>query len=125
MVIHTGDIVVKCGLCHKEIKKGEKIYQSKTYFIFVCSECCILFTDEEVEIALMVFLGYGGYFGKLRSSNTSTKEVFKDVLMELKSKNKKISPEDMDDFNITLLHRALLYGITIKEYVQGLEILSK
>ncbi len=125
MATSTGDIIVKCGLCHKEIKERSEIHQEQLSLILVCSECCLLFPNEEVQIAFKLFVAYGGYFGKLKSPQLSVNEILKNILMEYKSKDKKVRLEDVEEFNLTLLHRALLYGITIQEYVQGLEILSK
>jgi len=125
MVTNTGDITVKCGLCHKEIKERSEIHQGQASFILVCSECYILFPNEEIQIAFKLFIAYGGYFGKLKTPHLSVNEILKKFLLEYKSKGKKFNLKDIEKFNLTLLHRALLYGITIQEYVQGLEILSK
>ena len=125
MVTYFGDNIVKCSLCHKEIKGRSEIHQEQAHFILVCSECCILFTNEEIQIALKLFLAYGGYFGKLISPNLSVDETLRDILIEFKSKDKKVRLEDVEEFNLALLHRALLYGITIQEYTQALEILSQ
>ena len=74
-----------------------------------------LFNPEEIEIALNIFILYGGYFGQYKRNKFSVI----DQLIEIVEKEDKNF--DIEITNMRLLHLALVHGITPKELNRSLE----
>ncbi len=104
----------KCGVCQKDIEEHEIIYQDVTHFRVVCSTCNDLFTKEDLELVINIFLSHEGFFGKLKP--TASKHDLKGLIIEYE-KRSKLNVEEM---NILLLHKALLYEITPKQFIKQL-----
>ena len=115
MVMYNGDQIFRCGVCHEEIRPDEIIFQDITHFRLVCSTCNSIFTEEELELVINIFLSHGGYFGKKKNKSSSFDLL--DTIVELGSKL------NLYEMKISLLHKALLYGVTPKEHIKQLELL--
>ena len=119
MVVYIGNHLFRCGICNEKIKANETIFQDNTHLVVVCSTCKTIFPKEDVALVVGIFLSHGGYFGKLKYS--SPKHSIKDLLIKYRKEQKL----NMDKIQILLLHRALLYGITPKQFNKQLELLIK
>ena len=61
-----------------------------------------------------MFIAYGGYFGKLKNSRTSTYKRVKLLKEEIEKNRKKLNPSELD---IRIIHKALLYGIPSSQFI--------
>lgn len=121
MIVSSENANLKCGICHREITRGATIYQEGFHFGVVCTECYKKNSEEDLELMANMFFAYGGYFGKLKGSNFSIYKALKEILDEFQVTKESISVEEV---NIKMMHRALLHGITPREFVEGLKILT-
>ena len=65
---------------------------------------------------LDLFFIYGGYFGKKKISNFSVPE-FVSMFFENYDEENTL---DLEDLNIKIIHKLLLYGVSPSEYIEGL-----
>ncbi|MHA2010154.1 MAG: hypothetical protein ACW99E_21850 [Promethearchaeota archaeon] len=113
---------IRCGICRRIIEDRAQIYQAGISWGVLCIDCYKNFSSEDIELMTNMFIAYGGYFGKRKGSDFSTNKVLKKILSELQLQRKKVNVEGL---NLKMLHRALLYGITPKQYVKSLQSLMK
>lgn len=106
---------IRCAICHSDINGSTAIFQSNVNYGVICSRCMKLFNPEEIEIALNIFILYGGYFGQYKRNKFSVI----DQLIEIVEKEDKNF--DIEITNMRLLHLALVHGITPKELNRSLE----
>ena len=109
---------IRCGICRRIIEDRAQIYQAGISLGVVCVECYKRFSSEDMELMTNLFIAYGGYFGKQKSSEFSTNKMLKSILSEMQLQKKNINVESI---NIKMLHNALLHGITPKQYVEALK----
>ena len=64
------------------------------------------------------FMAYGGYFGCNKDDNFSIQKVIEELIEEIKSKKERVN---LNELNIKILHKSLLYGITPQQYVKKLK----
>ena len=105
-----------CAVCHSHVKNFSKSYQSKSYLSIVCNKCYSEFSEEDVELMLDLFFIYGGYFGKKKISNFSVTE-FVSTFAENYNEGENL---DIEDLNLKIIHKLLLYGVSPNEYIEGL-----
>ncbi len=111
---------ITCGICRSNVKRSAKIYQDGVHFGIVCSKCHDNIPKDDLELMANMFTAYGGYFGKLKSPDFSLYKMLKELISEFDIDNKLVP---VDELNIKMMHRALLYGITPQEFIRGLEII--
>lgn len=113
---------IKCCICHRICSKNPKYIQlevlSDVILPFVlCSKCQDTFTAEDIKLMTNLFMIFGGYFAKNKLEPFSPLRI----LHELTSNTAHLEPTQI---NMQLLHRALLHGISPKEYVEKLQQLA-
>ena len=105
-----------CDLCHHELYSKAILYQSAVNHRIVCEKCYRMFSRDDIELMVNLFNAYGGYFGKFHKLKAS-------VYKRLKELNgfgvKQNNLSNADSLNLQLLHAALQFGFTPKEYFQG------
>ncbi len=107
-----------CALCHNDINEDSNVYQSMVCFAVICDNCHEKFSEEAIDLMINMFLAYGGYFSQFKKEGFSIEESIKKIIDNLKlSKNF----TEIQEYNIRLLHQALLYGISPQEYVEKLK----
>jgi hypothetical protein len=110
---------IRCAICHSDISNETKTFQSTVNYGIICPKCVEQFKKEEIEIALNLFLLYGGYFGQYKRADFSIIERLIELFEEEgESFNFEIT-------NMKLLHEALIHGITPKEFNRSLELFLK
>ncbi|MFX1419607.1 MAG: hypothetical protein ACFE9N_11865 [Promethearchaeota archaeon] len=119
---HISREAIRCGICRTEITHGASIYQEGLTFGVVCEHCYKHNSPEDLEMMANLFLAYGGYFGKLKNSKFSVYRTIKKLITDYQ-KNRE--PDLLIEMNIKMMHRALLYGVTPQELIQGLKTLLK
>lgn len=114
----SSEKTLKCGICRADIVDKSFIYQSKSYGALICQDCCNMFSKEDIELILDLFIAYGGYFGKLKPSDFSL------VLMldKLEKKDGRATAP-FEKLTVIFFHNALLHGISPQEYINQLEAL--
>ncbi|MFX0136700.1 MAG: hypothetical protein ACFFDN_23895, partial [Candidatus Hodarchaeota archaeon] len=73
---------------------------------------------EDLELMANMFFAYGGYFGKLKGRGFSVYKVLKELTSEIQ-----VQETPIEEVNIKMMHRALLYGITPHQFIEGLKLL--
>ena len=109
---------VRCGICRVEIRDRAQIYQAGVNFGIVCIRCYKQFSSEDIELMANMFIAYGGYFGMLKDSRISTRNILEKLTTEL---GKQGDDVNFEQINIQLLHKVLLHGITPKLYTHELK----
>lgn len=106
---------IVCDICKQELSKAI-LYQSAVNDKIVCESCYRIFSKEDIELMINLFNAYGGYFGKFRKLKAS-------VYKRLKELNgfgvRQENFSNANGLNLQLLHAALQFGFTPKEYFQG------
>ncbi len=119
MVIYIGDQIFKCGICAKKIKANETIFQEETHLRVFCSTCKSIFPKKDLELVIDLLISHNGFFGQLKHS--APEQSIKDLLIKCREEQKLT----MQEINNLMMHRALLYGITPKQFIKKLELLKK
>lgn len=107
-----------CVICNSNIKNCSNLYQSKVNFGVICNSCMKKFSKDDLELISSIFMLYGGFFGKLDSSDFSIKKLINDLSQSFENTKMKITIENM---NIKVLHNALLHGISPEELIDILK----
>jgi len=71
-----------------------------------------------LELTANLFLAFGGFFGKKEDGKFDVETVLRKLIDEVDSSGSQVS---VDKLNVKILHRALLHGVTHKEYITILE----
>lgn len=116
-ITHQSSDILKCGICHTEIVTSATIYQEGFHFGVVCEKCYKSNSPEDLELMSNMFLAFGGYFGKLKTSDFSLYKILEQIASKVQKK------ENVEELHIKYMHQALLNGITPKQFVQGLRII--
>lgn len=106
---------IRCAICHADINEFNPVFQSKVNYSIICSKCMVLFSEEEIEVALNLLILYGGYFGQYKEKKFS---VIEQLLKIVDNEGDKI---DIETTNMKLLHLALIHGITPKQFNHSME----
>jgi hypothetical protein len=114
--------VVKCSLCHHEIKERATLYPTGFEVKIVCVDCYRRFSEKEIELIANLLRAFGGYFGQYRRGTISIVKILKAIHTDLLSVYK---DAEAVQINIRMLHKALLHGITPNEYIANLELIFK
>ena len=101
---------LKCGICNSEIRDFTEIYQDKETKVVVCKACQQKFAGESFKLIINLLFVYGGYFGMYQDQEFSIHQLLEELGL--------FSGEsiDIENVNRKLMHKALLYGYTPKEY---------
>ena len=110
---------IRCAICHADINSTTPLFQSKVNYGIICPKCMLLFNQEEIDIAINLFIIYGGYYGQYKEEQFSIIEHLVEIV-EDEGENL-----NLESVNMKLLHLALIHGITPKEFNQSLELLLK
>ena len=106
----------KCGICNQELCSKAIFYQSAVNNRIICERCYRMFSRDDIELMINLFIAYGGYFGKYHKLKASVYKRLKELNgFEVKQDNL----ANADGLNLQLLHAALQFGFTPKEYFQG------
>jgi len=111
---------LKCGICRNNLKRGASIYQEGLTFGVVCEQCYRKNSQEDLELMANMFLAYGGYFGMERPKKFSVYKIIKKLMAKIQPGKE---PDTLIEQNIKMMHQALIYGVTPREFIQGLKIL--
>ncbi|MFX1411168.1 MAG: hypothetical protein ACFFA6_12515 [Promethearchaeota archaeon] len=109
---------IKCSVCHLEIKNRASLYQAGVNLGIVCVDCYRLFSTEDLELVSNLFIAFGGYFGQYKRVEFSILRILKAIHKDLF-----LTYDDVEELNVRMLHRALLHGITPKQYIENLELI--
>lgn len=117
---HYRDHIIKCSLCNHEIKERATVYPTGLEVKVVCIDCYRRFSEEDLELIANLLRAFGGYFGQYKRGEISIKKILKAIHKDLLSVNKNL---EATQINIKMLHKALLHGITPREYIDNLELI--
>ena len=106
---------IRCAICHADINTSKPIFQSKVNYGLICPKCMVLFNQEEIDIALNLFILYGGYFGQYKNEQFS---VIDHLVKIVDNEDGEIN---LETTNMKLLHMALIHGITPKQFNNSME----
>jgi hypothetical protein len=112
--------VVKCSLCHHEIRERATLCPTGLEVKVVCVDCYRRFSEEELELIANLLRAFGGFFGQYKRGTISIVKILKAIHQDLLSASK---DAEAVQINIKMLHKALLHGITPKEYIENLELI--
>ncbi len=116
------DHQIKCFICRKEIRQRATFYQTGVNYGIVCVECYKKFAREDLDLIANLFIAFGGYFGQYKRSEFSVLKILKAIQKDLLS----IYEENgIEKVNIRMLHKALVHGISPKEYIENLKLILK
>lgn len=107
-----------CSICRKKITEKASIFQESLHFGIVCPVCHTNNSQEDLELMANLFLAFGGFFGKKEEAKFDVETVLRKLIDEVDSSGSQVSVEKL---NVKVLHRALLHGVTPKQYVTILE----
>ncbi len=116
------DSTIRCSICRAEIVDRSLLYQEKLNFGVICGDCIEKFTEEDLKIIPSLFIAYRGYFGMIDRGLYNAEKYLGELVEELDRSGEYI---DKDQFNLKMLHNALLHGLTPEEYRNKLVILSE
>jgi hypothetical protein len=118
MTITTNKVsfgIISCGICHGDVKGSQRIIKAGINFAVICEQCYRRFSKDELELMLNMFLSFGGYFGQLKSSKSTTSKRFNRLLKDIEQNQSKFSRSELD---IRIIHKALLHGIAHHKLVK-------
>ncbi|KKM88353.1 hypothetical protein LCGC14_1259570 [marine sediment metagenome] len=110
---------IKCGICRTEIVEGSRLYQVGRNLSVICGDCREIFSDEDLEVVLNLFILYGGYFGMLKRKSYPTTDFVGDLVEELDASEGSL---DIEQVNLKMLHSALMHGLTPEQYINKLRL---
>ncbi|MFX1501405.1 MAG: hypothetical protein ACFFDH_10635 [Promethearchaeota archaeon] len=113
--MHNG---TTCVICKGQLGSKAKIFKEGLSFGVVCETCYKNNSLDDLEFMGNLFKAYGGYFGMIKDLNYSLFKVLKSL--KVSEGHKKINLGR----NIKELHQALLHGISLNQFRQGLKIMS-
>ncbi|MFX0027115.1 MAG: hypothetical protein ACFE8M_11945 [Candidatus Hermodarchaeota archaeon] len=111
---------VQCRICNNDTKNQSKIVKLGSNYGIICSECSKMFSLEDIDLMYNMFIAFGGYFGKLKDRVTSTYKIITKLIKKYNMDNKDLKATEID---VKVLHKALLYGITPRQLIQGIKLL--
>ena len=114
--------VVQCAICRTETKQDTKIVPIGTEYHVICHECSRMFSLQELELMHNMFTAFGGHFGMMRGTKSSTYQVISQLIKEYNLYGKVLKTTEID---VKVLHKALLYGITPRQLIQGVKLLNE
>ncbi|MFX0033942.1 MAG: hypothetical protein ACFE8E_13015 [Candidatus Hodarchaeota archaeon] len=114
--------IIQCVICCHDTKRQTKIVNLENKFVVICWNCHEKFTHKELELMNNLFIAFGGYFGKLKTSKSSRYKVIKELIREFNIQSKDTTETEL---NVKVLYRALLFGITPSQLVQGIKLLNE
>ncbi len=114
--------VVQCRICHNDTKKQSKIVKLGNNYGIICSECSKMFSLEDIDLMYNMFTAFGGYFGMLKDTVSSTYKIITNLVKEYNIQEKDLKATEVD---VKVLHKALLYGITPRQLIQGVRLLHE
>ncbi|MHA1914456.1 MAG: hypothetical protein ACW986_03735 [Promethearchaeota archaeon] len=107
-----------CSICRGTITERASIFQESLHFGIVCPNCHTNNSQEDLELMANLFLAFGGFFGKKKDIEFDVEIVLRNLIDEVHSSGSQVSVENL---NVKVLHRALLHGVTPKQYIAKLE----
>jgi len=112
------EIIVQklCAVCHTRIDSLDLHFISRDLSI-VCVKCHDKFSSEDLNLIIKIFKDFGGYFGQDKEKAVPVKNLIKQFLSEMKGKC------NINELNLQLLHKSLLYGISPQEHLRYLRII--
>jgi len=111
---------LKCSICRRNIKINANMFQTKLRLEFICDNCYLNHSKEELNLILNLFDAYGGYYGCEKDINAQNSEIIKKLAIEIKRKTRNNSI-DLDSFKLKIIHKALLRGISLELYEKELK----
>ncbi|MFX0019401.1 MAG: hypothetical protein ACFFAK_16590 [Promethearchaeota archaeon] len=114
--------VAQCRICHTDTKKQSKILKLGNNYEIICSECSKMFSLEDIHLMYNMFTAFGGYFGMLKDTVSSTYKIITKLVKEYDLQEKDLKPTEVD---VKVLYKALLYGITPRQLIQGVKLLHE
>ncbi len=114
--------IVQCRICHNDTKKQSKIVKLGNNYGIICSECSKMFSLEDIDLMHNMFTAFGGYFGMLKDTLSSTYKIITNLVKEYNIQEKDLKATEVD---VKVLHKALLYGITPRQLIQGVKLLNE
>jgi hypothetical protein len=108
--------ITKCDICNQVLHNRAIFFQSAVNNNVICESCYKKFSKDDIKLMINLFNAYGGYFGKFQKLKDSVYKRLKE-LNGFKIRQENLSSADSS--NLQLLHAALQFGFTPKEYFQG------
>ena len=100
---------LKCVICRSVILDLTKIVQSRLNFSLICGKCIEKFPEDDLELMSNMFIAYGGYYGQISTFKFSLDNLIYAFIKD----GERL---DFKELNIKLLHKALLYGVSPKQF---------
>ena len=116
----TNLAVVQCKICQDDTKFQSKIVKLGNNYGIICGECSKMFSLEDIDLMFNMFTAFGGYFGMLKDTVSSTYKIITKLIKEYDLQGKVLKAIEID---VKVLHKALLYGITPRQLIQGVKLL--
>jgi len=113
--------VVQCRICHNDTKRQSKIVKLGNNYGIICTECSKMFSLEDIDLTYNMFTAFGGYFGMLKDTVSSTYKIIMKLVKEYNMQEKDFKATEID---VKVLHKALLYGITPRQLILGVKLLN-
>jgi len=114
--------IIQCAICSHDTKQKAKIVNLENKFVVICWNCDEKFTHKELELMNNLFIAFGGYFGKLKTSKSSRYKVIKQLIKEFNIQSKDTTETEI---NVRVIYRALLFGVTPSQLIQGIRLLNE
>ena len=112
---------VPCSICRADTFRQPSIMKLGYEYGLVCGQCAKHFSLEEIELMHNMFTAFGGHFGLLKQGKSSKYKVITKLIDEFGMPNGNAKPSELD---VKILHKALLFGITPRQLLQGIRLLN-
>ena len=107
--------IISCSICFSDVKGSQRIIKAGINYAVICENCYSKFSKEELELMVNMFMAFGGYFGQLKGSKSSTSKRFNRLLRDIEQNQSRFSSSELD---IRIIHKALLHGIAHHQLVK-------
>ena len=107
-----------CIICNSYLGYELENHNSSQALESMCNNCIQRYSNEEIQVMTGIFRRYGGFFGQLKNDKVEIRQIATDLIERLK----KIKDSSrLFEINELALHRALLHGYNLKDFIEELK----